>query len=363
MSEKNASLSKWVTPEVPEQRVARMWSAIDEADRRRVWPRWAIASVALSAVLAVALVVSMTRPTVLQQGAEVASAAEPRVTRFADGSTAELGPASSLSLEKQASELVEVKLHAGRATFEVAKRPARQFVVKAHDVRVRVVGTRFTVNDTGGVVDVTVERGIVEVMRGGELVNLTAGQSWHSNVQTAAVVPPPSAAAIEDDDAEEDDAPAPATAAAAPKRVKRAKGKRIAAPAQSMLPAAAAEDAFQSALAARREGRGGDAAKGFEKFIREAPSDARAPVAAFELGRIRMDSLGDTRGAVEALRLSLKLDGRASFREEAMSRIVRGLDQLGDVTACQQARDSYLSAFPSGAYAHGVQTRCAGPGH
>ena len=348
------SLAKWVTPEIPEQRVQRMWSNIDEADRARGWPRWAIASVALSALLAVALTVSLvTRPSTLKQGAEVSAVSDPTLARFSDGSTAELGPNSALSLELQRADLVEVKLHEGTATFEVAKKPARQFIVQARDVRVRVVGTRFTVNDRDGVVEVSVERGIVEVVRGAETQRLTAGQSWHSTALAEAEEVDEA-----DDEVEAPDAPSQPSAPAEKKKVKRTRKAAPPAPVVAAPPAAPAEDAFQTALTARREGRGADAAKGLERFIRDSASDARAPVAAFELGRIRMDSLGDARGAAQALELSLRLDSNASFREEAMSRLVRAYEQLGDAPACAAARDAYLSAFPSGAYARSVQARC-----
>ena len=119
-------------------------------------------------------------------------------------------------------------------------------------------------------------------------------------------------------------------------------------------------DLFQSALLARREGRITDAASGFQNFIHDFVTDERAPVAAFELGRIRMDSMGDARGAVEALRLSLRLDSRAAYREEAQSRLVRALDELGQTAECEKARDSYLSQYPGGAYAQSVKSRCTG---
>lgn len=365
MTDKNAAPAKWVAPDVSEQRLQRMWSAIDEADRRRSWPAWALGLVTVSLLLAAGLTASLiTRPKVLAAGAEVASAEKPDVAMFADGSHAELGPSTALTLETQQEDLVEVKLRSGVATFEVAKKPTRQFVVHAHDVRVRVVGTRFTVRRTSERVEVVVVRGVVEVSRGGETVSLTAGQSWHSTPDVeAAVVPADPVIPAEADDVDEPEPAAPETAAApsAPKHVRHRHH-----PAPPPGPAAAApveapEDAFAAALAARRDGRSADAASGFQRFIRDFPADGRTPVAAFELGRIRMDVLNDPRGAVEALRLSLKLDAHAAFREEALSRVVRGLDALHDTAACLQARETYLSAFPDGAYAHSMQTRCAGP--
>jgi TolA-binding protein len=62
-------------------------------------------------------------------------------------------------------------------TFEVSKRPTRRFIVKARDVEVRVVGTKFVV-DHGEQVSVTVLEGIVEVRAGDEVKRLTRGAVW-----------------------------------------------------------------------------------------------------------------------------------------------------------------------------------------
>jgi hypothetical protein len=359
MTDKNAAPAKWVAPDVSEQRLQRMWSAIDEADRRRSWPAWALGLVTVSLLLAAGLTASLiTRPKVLAAGAEVASAEKPDVAMFADGSHAELGPSTALTLETQRDDLVEVKLRSGVATFEVARRPQRQFVVHAHDVRVRVVGTRFTVRRTSERVEVVVVRGVVEVSRGGETVSLTAGQSWHSTPDVEAAAAPPEVEDVEEPEPGAAEAAAPSPA---PKHVKHRRPLAPPPGPAAAAPVEAPEDAFAAALAARRDGRSADAAAGFQRFIRDFPADGRTPVAAFELGRIRMDVLNDPRGAVEALRLSLKLDAHAAFREEALSRVVRGLDAVHDTAACLQARETYLSAFPDGAYAHSMQTRCAGP--
>jgi transmembrane sensor len=70
-----------------------------------------------------------------------------------------------------------VELLRGEALFDVAKDPARPFVVVAGDVRVRAVGTSFTVRThADGQVGVIVREGVVEVWRGaeGKPVRLTA---------------------------------------------------------------------------------------------------------------------------------------------------------------------------------------------
>jgi transmembrane sensor len=55
-----------------------------------------------------------------------------------------------------------VKLDAGEAWFEVAKDAARPFVVQAGPVRIRAVGTAFSVRRRGEGCDVLVTEGLVE---------------------------------------------------------------------------------------------------------------------------------------------------------------------------------------------------------
>ncbi len=177
MTEPREPLSRWVTPDVPQHRLDRMWVDISAAEQHRRASRWLVVSAVASTVLALGVVgVLVTRATFDSKSEP------PRVTQFTDGSTAELGPKSSLTLALQDERHVQVRLNAGTATFEVTKRPSRQFLVEAGDVRVRVVGTRFTVqNETEtDEVSVAVLRGIVEVTRHEQTVRLVAGQVWHS---------------------------------------------------------------------------------------------------------------------------------------------------------------------------------------
>jgi len=74
-------------------------------------------------------------------------------------------------------EMRRVDLLRGEALFDVAKDPARPFVVVAGDVRVRAVGTSFTVRThADGRIGVIVREGVVEVWRGveGKPVRLAA---------------------------------------------------------------------------------------------------------------------------------------------------------------------------------------------
>ena len=117
---------------------------------------------------------------------------------------------------------------------------------------------------------------------------------------------------------------------------------------------------FEQGNAARRLGRLREAAEIYAELVARYPRDRRAALSAFELGRIRMDSLGDVKGATEALERALKLDARRAFAEDALARLVLAQETLGDRKACESARSRYLSRYPDGIHSQHVTTRCLG---
>lgn len=80
-----------------------------------------------------------------------------------DGSTMTLNTASLAQVDFTA-DLRLVRLEEGEALFDVAKDPSRPFLVDAEDVRVRAVGTSFTVRRlSGGRTEVLVREGLVRI--------------------------------------------------------------------------------------------------------------------------------------------------------------------------------------------------------
>jgi transmembrane sensor len=82
--------------------------------------------------------------------------------RLADGSTLELNTASAARVNFSAAER-RVELESGEAHFEVARDPARPFVVHAGGVVFRAVGTAFNVRFSEAAVEITVTEGKVSV--------------------------------------------------------------------------------------------------------------------------------------------------------------------------------------------------------
>lgn len=88
---------------------------------------------------------------------------EQRSIRLSDGSTVSLNSRSRVRVAfNEAARIVE--LLEGQALFEVSKDPARPFVVRSADTRVRAIGTQFDVNRKSSGTVVTVVEGTVSVL-------------------------------------------------------------------------------------------------------------------------------------------------------------------------------------------------------
>ncbi len=143
-----------------------------QADRRR----WLLGGAAVAATACAGMVTYAVRDL----GARM-------TTRKGDIRRAALADGSAITLNTDSAvrpgigdTLRRVDLLRGEALFDVAKDPSRPFVVTAGDVRVRAVGTSFTVRRReDGAVTVMVREGIVEVWRNGQdrPIRLTADQA------------------------------------------------------------------------------------------------------------------------------------------------------------------------------------------
>ncbi|MFK8001031.1 MAG: tol-pal system YbgF family protein, partial [Polyangiales bacterium] len=214
---------------------------------------------------------------------------------------------------------------------------ARDFVVHAGEVEVVVVGTRFSV-ERGEVVIVAVSRGAVEIRHEGASVVVSAGEIWRQPEEVE-----PAAEHVE---------PAPETETANPE----AEIEVAAAEESTTSTRPSATRLFEAAQVARRDGRHDEASRKYAEFLRHYPSHNNASLAAFELGRLKMDVLHDPAGAARAF-------GRAArrgspFRQDAMARQAQALAASGDDDGCARARSRYEEAFPSGRHLAGLAGVC-----
>jgi transmembrane sensor len=369
MSTENRSLSRHVTPALSEARLARQFGVIaqrlDEKPRARAWP---FAAAAAGVVLTCALGVVIARPWVARrsgvaEGAVLESGptSEGAKVTFADGSEVTLERASRARVVLDRADAVRLEIERGGVEIEATHVAGRSFVVMARGYEVKVVGTHFEVRASPDAVEVHVDRGKVEIRSSsGDVSTLGAGETWRAGKDEASVPsaslsvspppppPPPSSSVTATTSAELAQAPASGDAhSLSSAKPSSQRGSRD-----------GAKELFEDARAELTAGHPAAAARAFDRLRREHRGDSRAGLAAYELGRLRLDALGDPRGAEEALRDAMTHGG--PFREDAEARRVQALARMGDHGACTAARDAYLARYPRGSFRAAVALYCGG---
>lgn len=126
-------------------------------------PRWAIAACVALVMLACAFVLTRL------PGHETLQTApgEQAVERLADGSTASLDTMTRLSLDFDDNRRA-LTVDEGEVVFDVAHDATRPFIVRAGNLQVRAIGTRFVVRKVGTDTSVTLLEGRIAVSRLGE---------------------------------------------------------------------------------------------------------------------------------------------------------------------------------------------------
>jgi tetratricopeptide (TPR) repeat protein len=361
-SEPSSPLSKHVVVDVSPARVARVWAAVSTRleTAPRGGKRWLVRSlVAAAAAGVLALgVVGLQRyrggaeTASAWQGAALSTSGDAMAVKLDDGSEVELAAHTLVKVTENRPSNVALGLSHGRVDCDIVPRPGRQFVVFAGGVEVRVTGTRFSVElAPPHRVEVEVTRGSVEVSLPGAAASkrLAAGERWSIDLDhTAAKKAAPSTS-------ESPEAPSAPTTVEPPSSTDAPRPSAS----QAREPAVAgARELFDLGNAARRAGDATGAVRAYEQLLEHHPRDARAGLAAFELGRLRMDRLGDVHGAIQALQRAVALAPGAGFREDAMARLVDAYSAAGATERCRSARSAYLESYPTGVRAAAVARRC-----
>jgi transmembrane sensor len=349
-------LAQKLTPPLSAERLERQWRGIERRTQNRHFgrPEWrwrlALATVAVAAAAALVLFLrpSPASPEAVAGGSFDNSGAGPASLRLLDGSQLQVSPSGRVEFEALGSDHVELALSRGWVELDVTHVPARRFVVRAGDVDVLVRGTHFRVEITGHdpeIVKVSVARGKVDVLehRTGALAKqLGAGMSWTMGQRERR---------------SDSSTTAPALPEASPPSLDLAPKS---APSATREPPEDAKKLMELADSARLAGRTREAAAALDTLRKRFRGDARAGLAALELGRLRLDSFHDAAGALEAFRDAARLSSSPSVREDALARQAQALEMLGDAAGCQRVRDSYLSRYPRGIHSASIAKRCGG---
>jgi len=368
-------LAQYVKPNLPEARVAHQWAKLVNSQRSashfrpRAVRTFAFA-IAFVAVVAFGAQWYRTARATRWDGAVVDTGpAGAQSVTLADGSRIELAPASRLVIDECSPSQVQLSLRHGKAEFQVTHRDGRSFRVLAGAYEISVVGTKFSValkpNPPADEpqVSVQVEQGKVKVRNQStphEERVLTSGESWIGGTRgssTEASARPEAAG----DQTQENASEAAPSAAADEGDVALANPGSTASAAANVVPGplrVGPRELLEKAELLRISGKSRESAEVLDKLRRTFRTDRRAGLAAFELGRIRMDVFGDLAGSLEALNDAIQLSPGASFREDAQSRLVQIFYRQGNLDRCRNAKLDYLKHFPNGAASKVVSRLC-----
>ena len=348
-------------PQLTPERLERQWRAVAARTEKSAWRRFDFGQwrpihtgFALAALLVLALGVVLTRgpraPTAVAGSSFDNGSAAPATLKLLDGSQLQVSPAGRVDFQALSGQAVELVLAHGWVELEVTHVPGRKFVVRAGDVDVIVRGTHFRVelgDADPKVVSVSVQRGQVEIRQRHALdagvVLLGTGMSWTMGQRQTAAEPAP--------------APSSDLAATTPVAPEPKPNSDLGARAPE---SAGPKQLLEQADAARLSGHAREAAGLLDELRRRFRSDARAGLAALQLGRLRLDSLHDAAGALEAFRDAAALSASPSVQEDALARQAQALEALGNAAGCRRVRDQYLARYPSGIHSASIARRCGG---
>jgi len=325
--------------------------AAEQAVRRRIRRRAAtrrIGGAAVGVLLLVAGAFALLRAPAPAPASPPMQAKASRSFRFSDGSVADpIGISSVLHVAADTPTRAVVEVATGSGRFTVKKNPARVFRVEAGAVTVEDLGTIFSVERVADRARVSVEEGQVRVSwRGGERT-MAAGE--------AGLFPPEAA---------------PATVAPAkPSPSHRAESKRswrelaedgeydaawdaLGAAAQ---PSDEPGDLLLAADVARLSHHPAEAVTQLRKVIRDHANDPRAPLAAFTLGRVLLEALGEPREAAEAFARAEELAPDGPLAQDAIAREVEALSRAGETAGAHARAVEYLRRYPDGRRLHAVK--------
>jgi transmembrane sensor len=315
----------------------------------------------------------------LWENAALETAGDNLMVALKDGSRMELGAETRVLLNESEPSAVNVSLQRGRVECDVVPKRDRRFSVVAAGIEVRVTGTRFSVEvaPRGDRVVVEVMRGSVEVRRPGNeepLRRLGSGERWSAELSLAEAavaadsLNAPGSVGISAGTVDAVGKAAPSSALDPGTVAEPSLGQSDPSPAQppavrESVPAPSVEpeakELLEQANAARRDGNVVAAAEGYERLLKLYPNDGRAGLAAFELGRLRMDRFHDFPGAATALKRAVTLAPGSGFREDAMARLVDAYQAMGAGEQCARAKRAYLDGYPQGVHAAKVKRACS----
>ena len=122
-------------------------------------------------------------------------------------------------------------------------------------------------------------------------------------------------------------------------------------------PAAEPEDLLRRANERRAEGQWQAAEGLYLRVLQSSPGTESAYVALVASGGLRLEHLGDAKGALRQYQQALRLRPRGALSEEAHHGVARAWRALGDTAQEKRALEEFLSAHPDSLRAESARRR------
>ncbi|MDD9933818.1 MAG: FecR domain-containing protein [Myxococcales bacterium] len=347
-----------IDPHWDATRTEHSLAALPERRSRRTRQR---AGLALAGAL-VATLAWLALPDVDAPGAGAPEAVVDAL-QLRDGSRVTmLEPSTRVTVGESSAQQAVLTLEAGRARFQVTRRPERAFRVRAGNVTVDVLGTTFELTRAPERTHVRVSEGRVSVRWGEQRRELSAGEaSWFPPEAPQALQAPQATAPASEPTASEDAAQAaPVARRKADRRPAASKGWRdhaeqgefkrayrlLQQPDARVAPSV--RELLLAADAARLSGHPREAIPYLRRVIDEHPKDARAPLAAFTLGGVLMNQLGLPREAEAAYATARERTRSPALAQDALARQVEAAHRAGDGALARKLAERYAREYPDG---------------
>jgi transmembrane sensor len=392
MSQIRFPLKDHLQDPVDEEALHRIAEEIDSRlqgrKRRRFLPLVLAGATAVAAIIvAFSHVHRDTGPLLFADGRELVAMAAGGAAReiaLSDGSRIRLSPGARIEPLQSSGFTFSAIVAQGRADFDVRPGGSRCWVIECGLATVEVLGTAFACEREPGRLRVVVSRGVVLVR--GERVpdrarRLSAGETLEVAEDAPSLAPVAAAplaalalpenagysgltgaeSAVRVPDREHSTSRARAAAATTWRFLARHGRHREAFAAlgteglRRESRRLGVDDLLALADVARLSGHPAEAVMPLGRILTEFANDAQAPLAAFALGRLELDSLGHARAAASAFRKALDLGIPRGLREDVRARLVEAYARSGDAAAAQRAADAYLDEFPNGRHARAIQ--------
>jgi len=293
-----------------------------------------------------------------------APAAEPLVMRFSDGSEVVLEPGGRGRVTSLDPRGAHFAFEGGTARFSVSSAAGLAWTVDAGEFHVRPgPATRFLLgfDVSADAVDLTVEEGSAnlsapcrsEMARAGEHLHLSCSGSAFVELPRPTASTPLPVPGITEAPPSEPASSAPHPGAewrrlVAASRYREAVDAAVAAGFDSQCAAASANDLLSLGDAARLTGDAAHADIAYRVLRRRFPSDSRASVAAFDLGKLAFDVRGSHADAARWFDTYLTEQPSGPLVREALGRSMEAHWRSADRAKARELAAQYMQRYPGG---------------